>query len=68
MVAQTLEIYDRDARLFLTRRGKPRYKRPALLTERLMLLPARAAHLDPGCGVVDVSTEGDGDGRPAEIA
>jgi len=49
-VAQTLEIYDRDARLFLTRWGKPRYKRPALLVEWLTLLPARAVLLDLGCG------------------
>ncbi|HSA61912.1 MAG TPA: hypothetical protein VLE03_06700 [Nitrospiraceae bacterium] len=67
-VAQTLEIYDRDARLFLTRWGKPRYKRPALLVEWRTLLPARAVLLDPGCGVVDASAEGDGDGRPAQIA
>jgi SAM-dependent methyltransferase len=50
VVAQTLETYDRDARLFLTRWGKPRYKRPALLVEWLTLLPKRAVLLDLGCG------------------
>lgn len=50
VVAQTLEIYDRDARLFLARWGKPRYKRPALLAEWLKLLPVRAVLLDLGCG------------------
>ncbi len=50
VVAQTLEIYDRDARLFLTRWGRPRYKRPPLLAEWLTLLPQRAVLLDLGCG------------------
>ena len=50
VVEQTLGIYDRDARLFLARWGKPRYKRPALLAEWLKLLPARALLLDLGCG------------------
>lgn len=50
VVAQTLETYDRDARLFLTRWGKPRYKRPALLAEWLTLLPNGAVLLDLGCG------------------
>src|ERR1700682_4319687 len=50
VVAQTLETYDRDARLFLTRWGKLRYKRPALLVEWLTLLPKRAVLLDLGCG------------------
>ncbi|MEO5954290.1 MAG: methyltransferase domain-containing protein [Nitrospiraceae bacterium] len=50
VVAQTLETYDREARVFLTRWGKPRYKRPALLVEWLSLLPQRAILLDLGCG------------------
>ncbi|TKS59197.1 MAG: SAM-dependent methyltransferase [Nitrospira sp.] len=50
VVAQTLEIYDRDARRFLTRWGKPQYKRPLLLGEWLTLLPKRAVLLDLGCG------------------
>jgi SAM-dependent methyltransferase len=50
MVAQTLETYDRDARLFLARWGRPRYKRPALLAEWLAFLPAQAVLLDAGCG------------------
>lgn len=50
VVAQTLETYDRDARQFLTRWGKPRYKRPLLLGEWLTLLPKRAVLLDLGCG------------------
>lgn len=49
-VAQTHETYERDARLFLTRWGMPRYKRPALLAEWLTLLPKRAVLLDLGCG------------------
>lgn len=50
VVAQTLETYDREARLFLTRWGKRRYKRPALLVDWLALLPPRAVLLDLGCG------------------
>lgn len=50
VVAQTLETYDRYARLFLARWGKPRYTRPALLVEWLTLLPKRAVLLDLGCG------------------
>ena len=50
LVAQTLETYDREARLFLTRWGKRRYKRPALLVNWLALLPPRAVLLDLGCG------------------
>ena len=50
VVAQTLEAYDREARLFLTRWGKPRYNRSALLVEWLPLLPQRAILLDLGCG------------------
>lgn len=50
VVAQTLEAYERNARLFLTRWGKRRYKWPALLTEWLTLLPPRAVLLDLGCG------------------
>ena len=49
-VAQTLAVYDRDARLFLRRWGKKRYKRPVLLAEWLTLLPKRAVLLDLGCG------------------
>ena len=50
VVAQTLEAYNREARLFLTRWGKPRYKRPALLVELLTLVPKHAVLLDLGCG------------------
>jgi SAM-dependent methyltransferase len=50
VVAQTLEAYDREARLFLARWGKPRYNRPALLAEWLTLLPQRAVLVDLGCG------------------
>ena len=50
VVAQTIEVYDRDARLFLRRWGKKRYKRPALLAEWLTLLPKRAVLLDLGSG------------------
>ena len=49
-IAQTHEAYERNARLFLTRWGMPRYKRPSLLTEWLTLLPKRAVLLDLGCG------------------
>jgi SAM-dependent methyltransferase len=50
VVAQTIETYDREVRLFLTRWGKRRYKRPALLVDWLALLPPRAVLLDLGCG------------------
>ena len=50
VVAQTHEAYVRNARLFLTRWGMPRYKRPSLLAEWLTLLPKRAVLLDLGCG------------------
>jgi len=50
VVAQTLEIYDRDARLFLTRWGTPRYKRPVLLDEWLTRVPTSGVLLDLGCG------------------
>lgn len=50
VVAQTLATYDREARLFLTRWGKRRYRRPALLVEWLTLLPKPAVLLDLGCG------------------
>jgi SAM-dependent methyltransferase len=50
VVAQTLETYDRDARIFLARWGKPRYRQPALLAECLRLMPARSVVLDLGCG------------------
>jgi hypothetical protein len=47
---QTLETYEREVRLFLTRWGKLRYKRPALLVAFLTLLPTRAVLLDLGRG------------------
>jgi SAM-dependent methyltransferase len=50
VVAQTRDAYNREARLFLTRWGKPRYKRPVLLVEWLTLLPKHAVLLDLGCG------------------
>ncbi len=50
VVAQTLEVYGRQAHQFLARWGKPRYKRPALLAELLGLLPKHAVLLDLGCG------------------
>ena len=50
VVAQTLAIYHREARRFLTRWGMPHYKRPLLLGEWLTLLPKRAVVLDLGCG------------------
>lgn len=49
-VAQTLHVYERDADTFLARWGKKRYKRPALLTEWVSLLPKQAVLLDLGCG------------------
>lgn len=49
-VAQTLAVYDRDARLFLTQWGTKRYKRPRLLTEWAAWLPKEALLLDLGCG------------------
>jgi len=50
VVAQTLETYERDARLFLTRWGRRKYKRPPLLAEWVTLLPDQAVLLDLGCG------------------
>ncbi|MGQ0665945.1 MAG: class I SAM-dependent methyltransferase, partial [Nitrospiraceae bacterium] len=50
VVAQTLETYGRDARLFLTRWGRRKYRRPPLLVEWLRLLPRRGVLLDLGCG------------------
>lgn len=50
VVTQTLETYDREARLFLKRWGKRRYKRPPLLVEWLALMPTRGVLLDLGCG------------------
>lgn len=49
-VAQTFHVYERDADTFLARWGKKRYKRPALLTEWVSLLPKQAVLLDLGCG------------------
>lgn len=49
-VAQTLDVYDRDARVFLAQWGKPRYKRPALLVEWMKRLPVPSVLLDLGCG------------------
>lgn len=49
-IAQTLAVYERDAHVFLTRWGKKRYERPALLGEWLTLLPGHAVLLDLGCG------------------
>lgn len=49
-VAQTLDVYARDARVFLARWGKPRYKRPVLLVEWMKRLPGPSVLLDLGCG------------------
>lgn len=50
LVTQTLDVYERDASLFLTRWGWKRYKRPALLGKWLTLLRNRASLADLGCG------------------
>jgi len=50
MIAQTLQTYEQDAKIFLARWGKKKYKRPPLLARWLTLLPNQATLLDLGCG------------------
>ncbi len=49
-IAQTLDVYDREAETFLTRWGKGKYKRPPLLNEWLRMIPKGSQLLDLGCG------------------
>lgn len=49
-IAQTLQTYERDAKVFLKHWGRKKYKRPLLLAEWLKLLPGQAVLLDLGCG------------------
>jgi len=49
-IAQTLDVYRREAETFLTRWGKGKYKRPPLINEWLQMLPKGSRLLDLGCG------------------